>query len=87
MILLSAFSPGCSCSSDGPTRGICDTLSLTGCGEACGAGSPCGAGLYCDDDGVCEADCTPAGGDPVVDPDPVPVGGVERGIHHPAGGR
>lgn len=61
MILLSAFSPGCSCSSDGPTRGICDTLSLTGCGEACGAGSPCGAGLYCDDDGVCEADCTPAG--------------------------
>lgn len=61
MMLLSAFSPGCSCSDDGPTRGICDTLGLTGCGEECGAGSPCGAGLYCDDDGVCEADCTPTG--------------------------
>lgn len=61
MILLSAFSPGCSCSDGGPTRGICDTLGITGCGEECGVGNPCGAGLYCDDDGVCEADCTPAG--------------------------
>ena len=61
LVTLAALSPGCSCSDPAPTRAICSTLLLSGCGDACGAGSPCAAGLYCASDNICEADCTPTG--------------------------
>ncbi|MCB9661550.1 MAG: hypothetical protein R3B40_26395 [Polyangiales bacterium] len=61
MTAIGATSPGCSCSDPAPSRAICSSLGLPGCGNACGAGSPCPSGLYCDSEGVCEADCTPTG--------------------------